>query len=398
MVAIGPVEIAAVVRSLGMGQLARYGVNGASQTDKFEAELAAHMGAPYALAVNSGTSALLCAFSALGVGPGDEVLVPAYTWLSTAAAAVAVGAVPVLVEIDETLTMDPADLEAKITERSKVIVPVHMLNLPADMDRIMEIATRRGLFVVEDACQAIGVTHKGRKLGSIGDAGTYSFNQHKNIKSGEGGAVVFKEARHFQRAVMMHDVGSYTRDGFEASDEPAFVGLNLRMPELCSAMLRPQLRRLDKQMKKRAARRAMMLDAFGDRVGLAVSPHHDASNAVGLTVSFDDPAEAEHFAQARGVNRLIDTGRHVYSNWQPIMEQRTVDARRNPWTESSVEYVESCPNTIRILERTCSVTLDPDVPMPAMKRIAAAIAEQSPMGETVVDLAERRDRQQQAAG
>lgn len=398
MVAIGPVEIAAAVRSLGMGQLARYGVSGSSQTDKFEDELCAHMGSPYALAVNSGTSALLCAFSALGIGPGDEVLVPAYTWLSTAAAAVAIGAVPVLVEIDETLTMNPDDLERKITERSKLIVPVHMLNLPADMDRIMEIAKRHELFVVEDSCQAIGVTYKGRKLGSIGDAGTYSFNQHKNIKSGEGGAVVFKEARHFQRAVMMHDVGSYTREGSEAADEPPFVGLNLRMPEICSAILRPQLRRLSKQMKRRAERRTMMLDAFGDRTGLTVSAHNDPIAAVGLTVSFDDPAEAAHFAEARGVNRLIDTGRHIYTNWEPIMEQRTIDPRRNPWTDHSIDYRDSCPETIRILERTCSISLDPDVPMPAMRRIAASIAGQPPMPEPVVDLTERRDAAKQIAG
>ena len=383
MVAIGPREIAAAVRSLGMGQLARYGVAGSSQTDRFEAELSTHVGTPHALAVNSGTSGLLCAFAALGVGPGDEVLVPAYTWVSTAAVAVLVGAVPVLVEIDASLTMDPDDLETKITDRSKVVVPVHMLNLPADMDRIIEVARRHDLAVVEDACQALGVTYKGRQLGSIGDAGAFSFNHYKNIRSGEGGAVVFHQERLFQRAAMFHDVGAYTRANKLTAEEPPFVGLNLRMPEVCSAILRPQLRRLGRQMRRRGQRRALMLDVLKDRPGLTVSPHHDADAAVGLTVRFDDPEEAASFAKARGVNRLIDTGRHVYANWEPIIHRRTADERTNPWTDHDIDYVDSCPETIGILERTCSISLDPDVPLPVMRRVAKAIADQ-PVGTEVV--------------
>lgn len=373
MVATGPREMAAAAWTIGAGQLGRYGVRGSSKTDLFESELAAHSGASHALAVNSGTSALICALAALGVGPGDEVLVPAYTWIATAAAPVMLGAVPILVEIDATLTMNLVDLESKITDRTKAIVPVHMLNLPADMDRIMELARQHDLVVVEDACQAVGVKYKGRKLGSIGDAGAFSFNQHKNLRSGEGGAMLTSDSTVERRAQIFHDAGAFIRDVEVGVEVPTFVGMNLRMPEISSAMLRPQLKRLDKQMKKRADRRAMILDKLSARDDAQVCPHNDVESAVGLAVSFATAEEAEHFAQARGVNRLIDTDRHIYSNWTSILEQRTFDERRNPWADRDIDYANCCPQTLEILGRTCSVSVDPDIPMAAMRRFADAM-------------------------
>jgi dTDP-4-amino-4,6-dideoxygalactose transaminase len=378
MATIGVREIGAAVRTLSRGQLARYGVAQTSETDRFERELASHMGSDLALAVNSGTSALVCALAALGIGPGDEVLVPAYTWVSTAAAAAVLGAVPILVEIDRTLTMDPDDFEAKITPRSRAVIPVHMLNLPCDMDRIMEVARRRGIAVVEDACQAAGVTYRGRKLGSIGDIGAFSFNQHKNLRSGEGGAVITNNRQLFVRAGMFHDVGAYTRPVNTNSEELPFVGMNLRMPELSSALLRPQLRRLDAQMRRRAQRRDAFLEVLSSRLDVVSSPHNDGSAAVGLTVWFDDPDEAAVFATARGVNQLSTTGRHVYSNWLPILGRRTYDGRNNPWTGREIDYLDCCPRTTAILERTCSVSLDPDVPLPVMRRVFRSIAATAP--------------------
>ncbi len=371
--------MAAAAWTIGAGQLGRYGVGGSSKTDRFEDELAAHSGAAHALAVNSGTSALVCALAALGVGPGDEVLVPAYTWIATAAAPVMLGAVPILVEIDETLTMDPIDLEAKITSKSKAIVPVHMLNMPADMDRIMEIARTHALVVVEDACQAVGVEYKGRKLGAIGNAGAFSFNQHKNLRAGEGGAMLTSDAVVERRAQIFHDAGAFIRDVEVGVDVPTFVGMNLRMPEISSAMLRPQLKRLGRQMRKRAERRQMIVDKLADRPDIELCPHNDPASAVGLAVSFETSEEATHFANARGVNRLLDTDRHIYSNWTSILEQRTFDERRNPWTDRDIDYVDCCPKTLEILSRTCSISVDPDVPMAAMRRFAdAMVATQAP--------------------
>ena len=371
MATVGVREMAAAVSTLGRGRLARSGAAGPSATDRFERELARFTGARHALAVNSGTSALICALAALRVGPGDEVVVPAYTWVSTAAAVVAVGAVPVLAEVDESLTIDPADLQRKIGPRTRAVIPVHMLNLVCDLDRVMAIAAAANLLVIEDACQAVGVTYRGRHVGSIGDAGAFSFNQHKNIRSGEGGAVLTNDERTFVRATMFHDVGNYTRGNRPSCDEPPFTGMNLRMPELSSAILRPQLARLERQIARRRKRRAMLLAALEGRGDLVVSPHHDPAAAAGLTVLFRDPADAARFAQARGVTRLIDTGRHLYTNWQPILRRATFDPRVDPWRGSTVRYpVESCPRTLGILARTCAVSLDPDIPLPVMRVLA----------------------------
>ncbi len=371
MVAIGVREMAAAVNTLGRGRLARYAAVGTSNTDRFERELAAFTGAQYVRAMNSGTNALVCALVGLGVGPGDEVLVPAYTWVSSATAAVVVGAVPVLVDIDDSLTIDPEDLRRKITPRSKAIVPVHMLNLVCDMDRIMAIAREHDLVVVEDACQAVGVTYRGQRVGTIGDAGAYSFQQAKNIKSGEGGAVLTDSERVHVRATMFHDVGHYIRSDKSTFDEPPFIGFNMRMPELASAILRPQLRRLDRQLARRRERREMIIELLAERPDVTIVPHHDEPNAVGLAVSFATGEEASRFAASRLANRLIDTGRHVYTNWQPLLARRTFDARIDPWADSKVEYpLDACTRTLDILERTCSVSLDPDVPMPVMRRFA----------------------------
>jgi dTDP-4-amino-4,6-dideoxygalactose transaminase len=365
---LGAREVGAAVRTVAGGRLSRYAGRAPSATDRFEAELAALTGVDHALAVNSGTSALFCALGALHVGPGDEVLVPAYTWVSDAAAAVALGAVPILVEVDESLTIDPEDLARKVTPRTRAVIPVHMLNLVADMDAILAVTRPRGVAVVEDACQAVGVQYKGRRVGSIGDMGTFSFNQHKNIKSGEGGAVLTSDTDLYVRAGMLHDVGSYIRAGRMEHPEPPFVGLNLRMPELSSAILRPQLKRLDRQLAARRRRREVVLEHLQKQGDLRISPHHSPDDAAGLTVIFDDARDAQSFAAEPGVTRLLDTGRHVYTNWLAIVARRTYDERVDPWAGHDVDYSpDSCPRTLDILSRTCSVSLNPDVPLPLVR-------------------------------
>lgn len=360
-------EFAAVTRVLSTGGLSRYLTSGVSEVEKFEGELQDLIGVRHALAVNSGTSALICALIGAGVGPGDEVLVPAYTWVSTAAAPLAVGAVPVLVEVDDSLTMDPTDIERKITERTKAIIPVHMINVVSDMDAIMKIAATHDLFVIEDACQAIGLTYRGKRAGSIGHAGAFSFNQHKNLKSGEGGALLTSDERIHTRAVMYHDVGSYSRADGSATDEPLFVGVNFRMPELAAAILRPQLKSLDSMLNTRQKHRQIVLQELAKlpQDGWSVSPHNDENAAANLTVKFDDPSKASGFASARGVNRMIDTGRHVYTNWLSILAKRTAHPGTNPYRDrpNDEEITErTCPQTLAILERTCSISMLPEMP------------------------------------
>jgi len=174
---VGAMELITLSRVIASGQLLRYRGGEHGFTTQFEKDLTKKLGVKHALTVNSGTSALVSALAAAGIGPGDEVLVPAYTWVATAIAPLAVGAVPILVDVNESLTIDPEDIKRKITPYTKAIIPVHMLNLVCDMDAITAIAKQHRLQVIEDACQAVGVTYKGRRVGTIGEVGAFSFNQ-----------------------------------------------------------------------------------------------------------------------------------------------------------------------------------------------------------------------------
>lgn len=370
----------ATVRVLGRGELGRYTGGGRSEVDRFERELRNVIGSRHALAVNSGTSALIAALVGAGIGPGDEVLVPAYTWVSTAAAPLAVGAVPVLVDVDSSLTIDPVDLKRKISQHTRAVIPVHMQNLVCDMDPIMAVAEEHGLTVIEDACQAVGVTYRGRRVGSIGHAGCFSFNQHKNIRCGEGGAVLTSDPTLAERASMYHDVGSYERPGFTGDDAGLIVGVNLRMPELSAAVLRPQLSALDAQLARRQRHRAIMIEALRAHFGAGrvhLVPHHDPDHATGLALTFADPADAVAFGARRGVHRLADTGRHVYTNWRSVRSRNPQHPGMDPygWAARDVDHGEdACPATLDILSRTCAVDLAPELPTPAFRLLASRIA------------------------
>ena len=365
-------SIIAALRVLLRGGLARYATSGISEVSRLESELASTIGVTHALCVNSGTSGLICSLVAAGGGPGDEVLVPAYTWVSSAAAALAVGAVPVLVEIDESLTIDPNDLRRKVTPHTKAIIPVHMLNLVCDMESIMAIAAHHHLFVIEDACQAVGLTWRGQRAGAIGHIGVFSFQQNKNIQAGEGGAVLTNDSALETRARQYHDIGSYIRAGVARTDEPPLVGVNYRMPEISAAILRPQLRALDRKLERMRRRRAEAIERLSRSKSFSINvcPHHDPATAVGLAVRFDDAETARAFASVPGINRLIDTGRHVYTNWESVRGKRPVHPALDPyaWAHRDIEFgPDTCPKTLDILARTCTINLVPDLPTPAYR-------------------------------
>jgi dTDP-4-amino-4,6-dideoxygalactose transaminase len=366
-------ELVTLGRVIASGQLLRYRGGEHGFTTRFEVQLAEKLGVKHVLTVNSGTSALISALVAAGIGPGDEVLVPAYTWVSTAIAPLAVGAVPILVDVDESLTIDPEDIKRKITPYTKAIIPVHMLNLVCNMDAITAIAKQHNLKVIEDACQAVGVSYKGRRVGTIGELGAFSFNQYKNLNSGEGGAVLTNDDRLFTRARMYHDVGSYTREYEFEGNEPVFAGVNFRVSELTGAVLYAQLPRLDPLLRRLRKRHTAMTKYLSRSKKLRISQHNDPANAVGLSVIFERPEEAKAFAQQAGVERLIETGRHVYSNWVPVLTQRTFHERMNPfkWANREITYsADMCRQTLDILERSCRVSLGAQYPL-AMMRLRA---------------------------
>lgn len=217
------------------------------ETRALEEEFAAYCGARHAVAVGSGTDALLLTYAALGLGPGDEVIVPSHTFIATVAPLAFLGATPVFVDIDPLLyTMDPEHVQAAVTLRTKAIVPVHLYGQPADMAGIQEIALRHGLAVVEDACQAVGASYQGRPVGSLGDAAAFSFVFTKNLKGyGDGGMVTTGRDDLAEQVRRLRDHG---RTG--KYEHPAF-GLNCRMDEIQAAIVRIALRRLDERTARR---------------------------------------------------------------------------------------------------------------------------------------------------
>jgi len=334
------------------------------------------MGTEYALTLTSGTVALHAAMTAIGVGPGDEVLVPAYTWIATAAAPALAGAVPVLVDIDESLTIDPEDIERKITPHTKAIIPVHMVNAPCDMDAIMDIARRHGLKVVEDACQAVGIEYKGRKCGSFGDVGVYSFNHYKNMTIGEGGAVVTNDPQLYARLMNFHDLGIWAREGYEAGNEPAFLASHSRVTEVQGAMLDIQLSRLSASISHLKTNRKVVADVLCKSGGLRISPHNDPENAASIAVIFDTEKEAIEYSRRPGVHRIYDNSKHVYTNWDPILNQRTPHPKLNPWAWANrpISYdASTCSHTLDIMRRSCRLYLSPRWPAMVTRAVANAL-------------------------
>ena len=336
----------------------------------FEREWAATIGTDYSLCLSGGgTAALVCALAALGIGPGDEVIVPAYTWMATACAVLNVGAIPVIAEIDETLALDPADVERKLSRHTRAIIPVYMVGRPANLAALQAIAAREKLFLVEDAAQGCGGSYRGQRLGSFGDIGCFSFNDFKILSCGEGGALVTRDRTLYDRARIDHD----SLVGFKtfANDlsVPPFVGLQFRASEIMGAILRVQLTRLDGLLAdlRRVGRR--FDEALGDVLTLAPSNDPEGDCRVVVAYRFPSEASARDFATAPGVGGVlpIDTGRHVYANWDALLQRR---ASHHPdWDPlthpknlglNSRYTPDLCPRTLDLLARTVYVFINPD--------------------------------------
>jgi len=372
---IGRPEAEAAARVIMSGRLFRFSEGRGGQLSecaKFEQELAEKTGTKYAVLVTSGTAALICGLAGLEVGPGDEVIVPGYTFMATPLAVLAVGAIPVIAEIDESLMLDPADTEAKITPRTKAIIPVHMVGLATDMGGIMRVARRHGVKVLEDGCQADGGSFKGKRLGSIGHVGAFSFNYYKNITCGEGGAVVTNDAAAYERALIQHDPGTAFRPHRADLTIAPFAGWNFRMNEILAAVLRVQLKRIDgllAKLRKNKARLVAGLSGTGLKLVKNNDPEGDCSTTLGLT--FRSERQARTFIGLLGKQGVwastpIDSGRHVYSNWEPVLELRgsyhpALNAYRRPENRASkVKYTKRmCPRTLDLLSRAVFIGISP---------------------------------------
>jgi len=251
---VGEEEISAVVQVLRSG----YYVQG-PKVREFEEKFASYIGTTYAVATNSGTAALHVALAAAGIGPGDEVIVPALTFFATVESVIHNNAIPIFADIDpETYCLDPEDMERTISERTTAVIPVHLYGHPAEMDQIMEIAEEHKLLVIEDAAQAHGAEYKGRKVGSIGHIGCWSFYATKNMTTGEGGMITTDDPDIAKRAMLIRNHGMTSRD------EHSILGYNYRMNEIAAAIGIVQLSRLDKLNEVRTKNSLYLLEGLKD--------------------------------------------------------------------------------------------------------------------------------------
>lgn len=369
-------EIDAAVRVLGSRSLFRYyGVDLQEETASFETEFASFVGTKYALGLTSGTGALQTALSALGVEPGQEVIVPAYMWVSVIAAVVKHGAIPVLADIDQTFCLDPADVARKITPKTAGIILVHMSGAPGDAVAIQKLARQRGLFLLEDCAQCCGGSIDGRKVGTFGDIGIFSFQMNKNMTSGEGGALVTNDLKLYRRAFACHDMG-YARDedGRLMFDSPELSswGMGYRLDELRAAILRVQLRKLPRTIENMHRSKYRIRAALERMPGLTLRKIQDPAGDTGpfLLTTCADAETARGTCQAlraegivtfpQGLSNIVMTewGLHLYYNNVSLVRQSSVGAHGFPWSDAANagtprNYQKgACPAADSLFERT----------------------------------------------
>ena len=385
---IGDEEIDAVTEVLRSQKLFRY--TDYSQVDKFDKEAAEFLGVEYAVMVNSGTSALVCALTGAGAGPGDEVILPGYTYIATAAAIIATGAVPVIAEVDESLGLDPADLERKITPYTKAVVIVHMRGVPARIDELVAIARKHGLKIVEDCCQCVGGEYKGKQVGTYGDVGAWSLNYYKTISSGEGGMVFTNDRDIYERACFAADPGLplWTKsEGVEWHNQ-AFPRQTYRPSEVLAAMGRVQLGKIEDILGHQRALKKAFLDGLDEAKGYRLQHVDDPSGDTGVSASIivQDKELAlayEHALTAEGavVGTIYNDGfpdRHIYSYWDSILEKSSPHPSGYPWKDPSykgnVEYsIDMCPQTLSILGRAVRFDFNMNMTEDHARQMAAAL-------------------------
>ena len=321
---VGQEELNQVTDVVKSGHLFRYGdLNDPGFQAKvytFEKELAEHCRVKHAVAVTSGSAALITALMAIGLKPGDEVIVPAYTFVATYSSIIFCGGIPVLSEIDESLNIDPMRIEEHITPHTRVIMPVHMLGNACDMDAIMDIAARHNLVVIEDACQANGGSYHGRALGSMGVMGAYSLNIFKTITAGDGGAVITNDDDLYTRAFAFHDQGHLpNRTGVEVGAR-SILGMNFRMNEVTGALSLAQLRKLDLIVNHLRDIKIKFKSQIQDIPGVGFRKLNDPKGdcATLCTVLFDDPELATAVAEKLGSKTVNQSGWHVYANMEHV--------------------------------------------------------------------------------
>lgn len=368
MYRIGQEEIDAAERVIRSKKL--FKINEAyKESMHAEEDICAYLNAEHTIVMTSGHAALVSALIAAGIGPGDQVIVPAYTYIASAMAVVGAGAIPVIAEVDESLTLDPVDVEKKITPYTKAIMPVHMLGMPCKMDAICEIAKKHGLKVIEDACQAMGASYKGKKLGTWGDAGAYSYNYFKIISAGEGGALVTNDRDLYQKALIYHDSSAVCFFGnqMDGVDVPPFCGNEYRTNEITCAILREQIKKLDGIIKDLRKNKKYLAEKLSTKYNVVMTNDPEGDLATHIQILADNAEMGEKIVSSGIGGLIINTGKHVYSNWESIMEKRGhLNPLMDPFKFEANKNVvpdykkDMCPKTLDLLSRAVNIAISPE--------------------------------------
>ena len=315
---------------LETGILMRYGFDAARKgiwkAKELEAEICNTFGVAYAQLLSSGTAALSTAMAALGIGAGDEVIMPSFTFVASFEAVLSVGAVPLMVDIDDTLTLDPAAVEQAITPRTKAIMPVHMCGSMAQMDELKALCKKYNLLLLEDACQAIGASYKGQSVGTIGDAGTFSFDFVKIITCAEGGAVITNNKDTYTKCDQYSDHGHDHLGKDRGADLHPYLGYNYRISELHAAVGLAQIRRLNEFLTIQRRNHSIIKEALMPIEGISLRRIPDEAGDTGSFLSFFLPTEnmtrdtvAAFTAAGIGGNFYwYDNNWHYIRKWQHL--------------------------------------------------------------------------------
>ncbi|PID73748.1 MAG: L-glutamine--2-deoxy-scyllo-inosose aminotransferase KanB [Desulfobacterales bacterium] len=355
---------------LESGVLFRYGFdgvrNGHWKAREFEAELCRRTGAAHAHLCSSGTAALSTALAACGVGAGDEVILPPFTFVATMEAVIMAGAVPVFADIDETLCLNPAAAEAAVTPQTKAVIPVHMCGGMARIDEIAALCRRHDLILIEDACQALGGSFNGKALGTFGKAGCFSFDAVKTVTCGEGGGVITDDPEVYRMADAHADHGHDHIGNDRGAEDHLCLGTNFRISELSAAVGLAQLRKLDAMLETQRRHKSALKSALSAVDGISFRHLPDEAGDSATFLSFFLPEEASARAaaarlSAAGVDGCFywyDNNWHYYRKWGHL--HRLVSAARLPLQllDPPPDYFSlSLPASDAVMSRTISMLI-----------------------------------------
>jgi 8-amino-3,8-dideoxy-alpha-D-manno-octulosonate transaminase len=361
-----------VLQVMETGILMRYGFDaqrkGVNKTLELEKAICNKLGVAHAQLTPSGTTALCTALAVAGIGAGDEVIMPTFTFVASFESILALGAVPVLVEIDDTLTLDPAAVEKAITPHTKAIVPVHMCGAQAHIDELMDICRRHNLILIEDACQAMGATMGGRHLGTIGHMGCFSYDFVKTITMGEGGAVVTNDDEYARKADGYVDHGHDHIGNDRGAETHPFLGVNYRVSELSSAIGLAQIGKLDRILARQREVKKYMKDALKAALpglGFRRILDEEGDNASFLSITLPTLEQAERAVKAMssegigGVFHYYNNNWHYIRRWFHLKERATLYRLPQEVLDRMPDYATvQFPQSDDIISRNLSIAIN----------------------------------------